>query len=858
MITALQNFISRKGKIFFILLLFVVVVSFVLYLAQGSSVFDLLPNPNKQTEEFYGYDLNDPDQMRSLGAQNRVASDFGMLVGPTGEVMEKADRNYQQFMQAQLQRMFASGSQDPSRTTQLQYLFQALQSWPYQPKRTKVRRIAMAGAYDPEFFQASLRAKLVMDGQAEAWGLLPLGENVPAVNDFFLKFLGNSNPFLQDDDNRTQAFRNVGRARGFGIRGVETVLYSYFRASMVDDVYHQAGYVLDEEARIDLRMNDFAWDAESLVVSPDDLNFTFPPLFGLKVAAMPKAGESLQVSYDGKKKTFVFVDQLDEINATDRIQVPAGKSPSEALANLSSTLQRQDLGFSVSQKGAEELEITPLEDRLPQNSPVLSSSSSALSVEDRLSEELMSFHEKRKNDEAFSEPARTFAVALTFRTEDFRSEPEEPSEAFMRTHFEDNKAIFAPPPPPPPTPPPSPLPLPQDGNGTALPAGPQGPVGPPEANASDPAGITPLSIPSLDLNGSVAEEVRFEDVREEVRQRIIEGRRIDAERLANDLARDSAFEFLVDINELGDKLGRKYNSNYEKIRKSPELLELLAKSGAHSQKIDFSEKDMGARALRLGLERRESEKRSNREPLLEVASLNEKLFFTRSVRKSRAGYTVFIFDRKTPAGPGIYGNASFADLYGGYASELKSDAFAELVDQTLDTLQGDENASFPSIGNLVEIKRRGSRMLEGYYEGLNARIGAKLRQLEEERGVISAAERESNATPLQLARKGAIDEEIENIRSRQAQADEERAQAERLSDACPGLSPDGKWTELERTAESATFVRLKGVYTSRGPGKDSSERDDRGSELQFARAELVRDLLLRDLMDRELSEEEED
>ena len=91
MITALQNFISRKGKIFFILLLFVVVVSFVLYLAQGSSVFDLLPNPNKQTKEFYGHDLNDPDQMRSLGAQNRVASDFGMLVGPTSSTKEIED-----------------------------------------------------------------------------------------------------------------------------------------------------------------------------------------------------------------------------------------------------------------------------------------------------------------------------------------------------------------------------------------------------------------------------------------------------------------------------------------------------------------------------------------------------------------------------------------------------------------------------------------------------------------------------------------------------------------------------------------------------------------------------------------------
>ena len=51
MITALQNFISKKGKFVFVLLLFVVVISFVLYLAQGASVFDLLPDPNKEKKE---------------------------------------------------------------------------------------------------------------------------------------------------------------------------------------------------------------------------------------------------------------------------------------------------------------------------------------------------------------------------------------------------------------------------------------------------------------------------------------------------------------------------------------------------------------------------------------------------------------------------------------------------------------------------------------------------------------------------------------------------------------------------------------------------------------------------------------
>ena len=52
MITALQNFISSRGKFVFVLLLIVVVVAFVLYLAQGASVFDLLPDPNREKKNF--------------------------------------------------------------------------------------------------------------------------------------------------------------------------------------------------------------------------------------------------------------------------------------------------------------------------------------------------------------------------------------------------------------------------------------------------------------------------------------------------------------------------------------------------------------------------------------------------------------------------------------------------------------------------------------------------------------------------------------------------------------------------------------------------------------------------------------
>ncbi len=235
MITALQNFISKKGKWLFVVLLLVVVVSFVLYLSQGSSVFDLYDFSRKEKKQFYGYDLNDPEQRRSLNLQNRVASDFGVIVGPVGEAMEKAEVEYYQVMQAQLQNAFRAnrGEIDQSRLT---LLFQEFQSWPNQPKGYKVRRIAMSGLYDTDFSESSIRAKLAMDAQADAWGLLPLQENIPAANDSFREFLAGINPVLAVEENRTSAFENVGRLRGFKARGVEGIVYSHFRASAVDDL----------------------------------------------------------------------------------------------------------------------------------------------------------------------------------------------------------------------------------------------------------------------------------------------------------------------------------------------------------------------------------------------------------------------------------------------------------------------------------------------------------------------------------------------------------------------------------------------------------------------------------------------
>ena len=53
-----------------------------------------------------------------------------------------------------------------------------------------------------------------------------------------------------------------------------------------------------------------------------------------------------------------------------------------------------------------------------------------------------------------------------------------------------------------------------------------------------------------DANDTELREVSFEEVKDQVRQRIIDGDRIDAERYAENAAKEAAFKFLDEINEL--------------------------------------------------------------------------------------------------------------------------------------------------------------------------------------------------------------------------------------------------------------------------------------------------------------------
>ena len=86
---------------------------------------------------------------------------------------------------------------------------------------------------------------------------------------------------------------------------------------------------------------------------------------------------------------------------------------------------------------------------------------------------------------------------------------------------------------------------------------------------------------------------------------------------------------------------------FTKKRNSIELGTLIAESGGVERKISFSSKEMG---LQTSIYRSRNEGRVRdvlaATHLEEVSSLTENLFFTRSIRATRDGFSVFLLDSK--------------------------------------------------------------------------------------------------------------------------------------------------------------------------------------------------------------------
>ena len=836
MITALQNFISKKGKFVFVLLLFVVVISFVLYLAQGTSIFDLLPDPNREKKEFYGSDLNNPDEMRFLSIENRVASDFGAVVPPLEDSMLEADKKFFESLQAQLQAAFQADQGDIDRSA-LQRLFGFMQSWPNYPKNFKAREIARSGGYDPVFSQATIRAKLVMEAQAKSWGYLADSESHIGIDDRFNNYVRELDPSLITDENRTRALQFVGNRQGVKTRFVESTLFSHFRANQVDRIYSEGGFTLEKEGELDLYANQFAWKAELLSLKSSDLESDTPKLFKISFTKQPTVSDFIEISYGSISKKVLFVNESTDLNSSE-LQVKIGGNISATIQSLIQTLENSKFEFNTEKISPNAVALVPRLSQLPQVTPLVSSKNSGIKILNLLENELKSFHEEHRNEPSFIEPARTFATMISFPTKNYMSLSPKPEESRLRSYFDINRDQFEPVPD---------VPEPKELN-----KGEEGPKGESDANQSGEQ-LEFVSVPVNESNQTSKKEIRFEDFKEEIRLRIIEEDRSEAERDAQVLAKEASLKFLTDINSLRDELKSKY-SKFSQVRNSTELNSLIAESRGVEKRISFTVKDMAVQAAILGVKTRESEKRSNREPLTEISALNESLFFTRSTRTIRDGFAIFVLDRKTKDEPGDFKNASFADLYREYSSNVSSNAFMDWSEDTLASLQQNEgNQSLLTRGEHILIDGKSLLSLESFFDSKNQRLQNRLTKLQSEREEISTAERESNATAPQVARKVILDNLIDGIRVEQDKVNENRSLSIQLAEACPNLELGQGWSELERTEELTTFVKLDKVYSLKNIQAKEENIFTRVGEIERARSEIDRDLILANLLEQELS-----
>ena len=835
MITALQNLISKGGKLVILPLLLVVIIAFVLYLAQGTSVFDFFPDPSYEKEEFYGVDLNDPEQMRVLSVQNRIASDLGAIVPPLADAMENADEQFLDSLRGQLQAAFQGDQANVDRNA-VQQLFGFIQSWPTLPKDFKVREIARSGMYESVFSQASIRAMLVMDGIARSWKYLSDEDNHIGINNGFNKYVSNLAPSLQSEENRSKVLNFVGLRQGVSSRYVEYSLFQHFRASQVDGIFSNGGYTLAKEAELDLFKDRFGWKADILKLNASASDSLNPQLYKILLRDQPNLNDSIKVSYGSNESKILFVKKVSDINSSD-FQVQIGADLSGTVKNLQEIFEDNDFDFeTVLVK--DEIVISPIATKLPKPFPAIVPSTESIEVVDVLSNRLRSFHDENKEAPKFIEPSRTFATMVSFPSKNFISMPPEPSESRIRSYFDLNRDQFEPPPV---------APEPNDFSTE----GAEGPIGEKDSNQSL-ENLDILLNPNLEKNASKLDRVEFEDVREEIRLRIIEEDRADAERDARDLAKEASLQFLDKINGIRDRLRNKY-PNFTKKRNSIELGTLIAESGGVERKISFSSKEMGLQTSILGLERRESERRSSRDPLDEVSSLTENLFFTRSIRATRDGFSVFLLDRKTSDRPGLYEEASFADLYGEYVKELNLEAFSELADSVLSKLQdGKMKSPLSKFGRALSIDGKNVSSLEVSFNRKGQLLTSKLNKLESEREVISKAERDENSTAQQTERKLEIDGLIEGLRDEQDEHNKNRALSLQLAEACPNLELDAGWSELERTGETVVFARLNDVYSLIDKQLDVNDIEARENEIEITRAGTTRDFVLGNLLSKEL------
>ena len=796
MITALQHFISKKGKFVFILLLLLVVVSFVLYLSQGSSVFDLMSDGGREKKEFFGYNWNDPDQRRFLSVTTRAAGAMGVISSPGRDDVSKAGTAYMEGLQQQIQAAFRANPEEVDRDA-MQRMFEYMQAWPNFAPDFQAREIARSGSYDGEFLDAAIESRVALGFQADEWDFLSPQVNHPAVNAEFLNFLSRLDPSLQSEANRSSVFSMVGSRFGMSANELESVLYAAFRDNQIDRVYQSRGFALPGEINALSHENAFAWDGDVAVLSATALPRKALTLGQVKLSRQPSIGDSLSVSYGSKKYSFVFSDSATDTNGST-VEVVLGKTVKKSVQALISALNQKELGILADEKKGNVISLELENDKLGKSSPLINCDAKSLEFTELLSDKLLNYFEKNRDLDVFAEEPRTFATAMVFENQSFLTPPPQADEARLRSYFERNRLDFL-----------------SDENSSV----------------------------QEDGNNSVPQDVKFEDVVEQVRQKVAQQDTNDAKREAGRLAQESALDFLDNLNSFADQIKRKF-PDYLALRNSDELERFLTSSEAKQRKVSFSDSEMGVQSMVLGLERRASEQRTNREPLEEVSSLDEVRFFTRSVRKSRNGQVVFILDRKTDRRPAAYKDLPFSTLCREYLRHLQADAFAKKVESIKKRLTESDKADNKDL-KVHQFSKKNSGTAQAYFDAKQRNSRSKIQKLEQDKAELKEEE---------SAKKASLDRQIKSLNSGIEELNQERSTVISFLEGAGALPVDGKWAEVERNENEVIFGKLRDIYSLRGKATEADEAVAMQRNLELSRGMLSRDQILRELVSSSLEE----
>ena len=750
----------------------------------------------ERRKSFFGYDWNDPDQRRFLSVTTRAAGAMGVISSPGREDISKAGTAYMEGLQQQIQAAFRANPEEVDRDA-MQRMFEYMQAWSNFAPDFQAREIARSGSYDGEFLDAAIESRVALGFQADEWDFLSPQVNHPAVNVEFLNFLTRLDPSLQSEANRSSVFSMVGSRFGMSANELESILYAAFRDNQIDRVYQSRGFTLPGEINALSHENAFVWDGDVAVLSATALPRKTLSLGQVKLSKQPSKGDSLSVSYGTKKYSFTFSDSATDANGSI-VEVVLGKTIKKSVQALISALNQKGLGILAAEKKGNVISLELENDKLGKSSPLIKADAKSLEFTELLSDKLLTYFEENRDLDVFAEEPRTFATAMVFENQSFLIPPPPADEARLRSYFERNRLDFL-----------------------------------SEENSSV----------KKDGNNSFPQGVKFEDVVEQVRQKVSQQDTNDAKREASRLAQESALDFLDNLNSFADQIKRKF-PDYIALRNSDEVERFLTSSEAKQRKVSFSDSEMGVQSMVLGLERRASEQRTNREPLEEVSSLDEVRFFTRSVRKSRNGQVVFILDRKTGRRPSAFKDLPFSTLCREYLRHLQADAFAKKVESIKKRLTESGKADNKDL-KVHQFSKKNSGTAQVYFDAKQRNSRSKIQKLEQDKAELKEEE---------SAKKASLDRKIKSLNSGIEELNQERSIVISFLEGAGALPVDGKWAEVERNENEVIFGKLRDIYSLIGKVAEPDDVVAMQRNLELSRGMLSRDQILRELISSSLEE----